>query len=243
MRDVAALVELVHVVGQAVVALVRVLGAVGRAQGEGQAAHEERLLAQALLHRGVREVRVLVEDRAVGREFHGRARALALLERAHVLDRAVGNAALVALAPQALVAPDLDLEPFGQRVGDAGADAMQTAGHLVAAIAELAAGVQLGEHEFERGHALLRVDIDGNAAAVVGDGDHFAVGDFHDDVRAAAGQRLVDGVVDDLPDQVVQRTTIGATDVHAGPHAYGLKTLEHTDIGSAVAVFGHRTAG
>ena len=103
--------------------------------------------------------------------------------------------------------------------------------------------MELGEDQFERRDALLGVDIDGDAAAVVGDGDHFAVVDLDHDVRAAASERLVDGVVDDLPDQVVQRTAIGATDVHAGPHAYGLKTLKYADIGSAVAVLGHWIAG
>jgi hypothetical protein len=49
-----------------------------------------------------------------------------------------------------LVAADLDLEPFGQRVGDARADAVQAARDLVAAVPELAAGVQIGEDQLER---------------------------------------------------------------------------------------------
>ena len=243
MGDLAALVELADVIGEALGAAVLVLGAVGRAQLEGEVADQERLLAQALLHRDRGEVRVLVEDRAVGREADGRAGALALRERPHLLHRAVGDAALVALAPQVLVAADLDLEPFGQRVGDARADAVQAARDLVAAVAELAAGVQLGEDQLERRDALLGVDVDGDAAAVVGDRDDLVLVHHGADRRAAPGQRLVDGVVDDLPDQVVQRTAVGAADVHAGPHAHGLEALEHTDIGSAVAVLGHRAAG
>jgi hypothetical protein len=87
------------------------------------------------------------------------------------------------------------------------------------------------------------VDVDGDAAAVVGDRDDLVLVHHGADRRAAPGQRLVDGVVDDLPDQVVQRTAVGAADVHAGSHAHGLEALEHTDIGSAVAVLGHRAAG
>ena len=48
---------------------------------------------------------------------------------------------------------------------------MQTTGHLVAAAAELAAGVQLGEHELDGGDALGRVHAGGDAAPVVLDPD------------------------------------------------------------------------
>ena len=48
---------------------------------------------------------------------------------------------------------------------------MQATGHLVAAAAELAAGVQLGEHELDGADALGRVDVGGDAAAVVVDPD------------------------------------------------------------------------
>ena len=109
MRDVAALVELADIVRKALFAAVLVFGTVGRAQLEGEVADEERLLAQALLDRRRREVRVLVEDRAVGGKAHGRARALALLKRTHVLDGTIGDTSLIALRPEALVASNLDL--------------------------------------------------------------------------------------------------------------------------------------
>jgi hypothetical protein len=69
----------------------------------------------------------------------------------------------------------LDVQPGGQRVDDRRADAVQTAGDLVAAAAELAAGVQLGEHELDGAHALGRVDVGGDAAPVVLD-PHAPVG-------------------------------------------------------------------
>ena len=47
-----------------------------------------------------------------------------------------------------------------------------------------------------------------------------------DDAVAMAGQRLVDGVVDDLENHVVQAgAVIGVADVHAGPFAHRVKTL------------------
>ncbi len=47
---------------------------------------------------------------------------------------------------------------------------------------------------------------------------------------AEAGHRFVDGVVDDLDDEVVQPALIGAADVHGGPAADRLQPLEHLDI-------------
>ena len=81
---------------------------------------------------------------------------------------------------------------------------METAGDLVAVAAELAAGVQHGEHDLGRALALVRagrIRIDRNAAPVVVD-TAAAVGEQRDrDARAEARHRLVDGVVDDLPDR------------------------------------------
>ena len=111
---------------------------------------------------------------------------------------------------------------------------MQAAGDLVAAAAELAAGVQDGQHDRHRGDALDRVDVDRDAAAVVDDLDAAVLQDRHDDAVAVAGQRLVDGVVDDLPDQVVQAALTGGADVHAGPLADRLEPLEDLDRGGVV---------
>ena len=99
---------------------------------------------------------------------------------------------------------DLDDEAAGQRVHDRHADAVEAAGHLVAVAAELAAAVQLGEGDLDAGHLLLLVDVGGDALAVVGDPAP-AVGQQGDvDAAGAAGHRLVDGVVDDLPHAVVE---------------------------------------
>ena len=55
----------------------------------------------------------------------------------------------------------------------------------------------------------------------------------HDPV-AVAGQRLVDGVVDDLPDQVVQAALAGGADVHARTLADRLEALEDLDRAGVV---------
>ena len=55
---------------------------------------------------------------------------------------------------------------------------------------------------------------------------------------AVAGHGLVDGVVDDLVDQVVQPADTGGADVHAGALADGFEPLEDRDRTGVVGVGG-----
>ncbi len=105
---------------------------------------------------------------------------------------------------------------------------------LVAAAAELAAGVERREHERDRRDLLDRVLVDGDAAAVVDD-PHAAVGlQRHFDVGGVAGEGFVDRVVDDLVDEVVEPALTRGADVHARPLAHGLQTLEKLDVAGIV---------
>ena len=73
------------------------------------------------------------------------------------------------------------------------------------------------------------VPADRHAATVVLDG-HQAVGrDLHGDPGGIAGHRLVDRVVDDLPDEVMQAARVGRADVHARALADRLEALEDLD--------------
>ena len=66
---------------------------------------------------------------------------------------------------------------------------------------------------------------------------HRAVGiERHRDQRRVAGQRLVDGVVDDLVDHVMQAgAVIGVADIHARALAHGVEAAQHLDLLGAVA--------
>ena len=83
------------------------------------------------------------------------------------------------------------------------------------------------------------VPTDRHAPAVVLDRDHAVGSDLDRDLGGKAGHRLVDRVVDDLPDEVMQAAGVGRADVHARALAHGLQALEDLDaLGVVVAAAG-----
>ena len=108
---------------------------------------------------------------------------------------------------------------------------MQAARDLVAAAVELAARVQRAQDQLERRALELRVHVDRDAAAVVDHGGALLVRVERDvDALGVAVDRLVDGVVDDLPEQVVVAARVDAADVHRRPLAHRLEALEDLDV-------------
>src|SRR3954471_4690488 len=239
---VLALVEVADEVLDA--ALVLELDAVAAAalvnERDLEPARQERRLAQALLED--REVEVeRLEDVGVRREAD---RGAGLLRRLAPDEVVAWLPAVELLCPEVPVAADLDLERLAQRVDNGDADAVQAARHLVAAaVAELAAGVQDGEHDLEGRPALLLHERHGDAAAVVDDRDRVVGMDRDLDGARVAGERLVDGVVHNLVHEVVQAAHPGRPDVHAGALADRFEALEDGDVlgvvGPAVLVLRH----
>ena len=179
----------------------------------------------------------LLEDLRIGRVSDGRAGPP---RRLSFLDGALRLAAAVALNKCLAVAANLGDQALAQGVDDAGADAVQSAGHLVGVVIKLAAGVERGEDHFERALAGLGMAVDRDAAAVIGHRHRLAVGvQRHDDPRGVPVHHLVDGVVDDFPEQVVKARLVDAADVHARPAPNGLQALEHRDRFCRVASSRH----
>ena len=197
-----------------------------------QSGVQEGLLPHAGMEDFVVIDRVL-KHLGVGLEHHLGAVAVGLAHDGHALgDLATGELHLVDFA----VLVDAHLQPLGQGVDHAGAHAVEAAGHLVAAAAELTAGVEDGEHNLQSGQAGLGLDIHGDAAAVVGDGDDVTLQNGHVDTVAVAGQGLVDGVVHDFVHQMVQARGGGGADIHTGPLAHRLQALQHLNLTAAVLV-------
>ncbi len=219
------------------------LFALGALVGEDdlEALVEERHRLEAFEHGASDELGALgLEDGRIGPERDGGAGGAAALGR--VTDRlhlALWLAALrVLLEPVLAVAVDLDREPLGQGVDHRHTDTVETAGHLVALAAELAAGVEHGEHDLGRALALVLarlVRVDRDAATVVVDPAP-TVGEQRDaDAVAIARHRLVDRVVDHFPDQVMETLQAGGPDVHARTLADRIEALEDLDVLGAVA--------
>ena len=59
------------------------------------------------------------------------------------------------------------------------------------------------------------------------------------DIGRVTVHRLVDGVVDDLPHQMVQAGAAHAADVHAGPLANRLEPFEYSDVLGRILLLRH----
>ena len=127
-----------------------------------------------------------------------------------------------------------DFHPFGEGVHHRHAHAVQATRHLVTTGAELAAGVQHGEHRLQGALAGARVDVGGNTAAVVGHRATAVVVEHDFDGVAVAGQGLVHRVVHHLINQVVQASRPRGADVHPGPLAHRLQAFENLDLFGSV---------
>ena len=185
-----------------------------------------------VLQVGLDQVRVELrglEDVRVRLEVDGRAVAA---ERAELFQLARRLAALEGLLPLEAVAADGGDELLRQGIDDRRADAVQAAGVEVAvAVAELAAGVQRGQDQFQGRPLVLGMHVDGNAAAVVGDRDRVAALVQRDgDGVGVAIEIFIDGVIDDFPDEMVQPLAVHAADVHRRPLADRLEAFEDGDV-------------
>ena len=179
------------------------------------------------------------EDLRVGPEADGRPAAAHLLGR-DLRDLRGRLPLRVRLPPVVPVAPHVDRHLGREGADDRRADAVEAARVDVAPVLELPAGVERREDQLECGLLVLRVDVDGDAAAVVVDLDLAPVRAEADlDPRGPAVDDLVDGVVDDLPDEVVEPPGVDASDVHAGALADRLEPFEDGDVGRGVVGGSH----
>ncbi len=124
----------------------------------------------------------------------------------------------------------LHVESRAQGVDDGRTHAVQATGGRVRPATELASRVQFRHDEFHAGQLGLRLLVDRDATSVITHQDGSAGLQHHLDLGAMAPQRLVHGIVKNLPQAVHQPTAIVAADVHAGPLAYRVETLEDGQI-------------
>ena len=144
---------------------------------------------------------------------------------------AAGEALLVKLA----IAGDFDNHGIGERVDNRGADPMQAAGGLIGFAREFTTGMQGAQDHLKSGFVgKPRMRVNRNAAPIIADGYGIICMEFDFDAICMAGHRLIHGVVQNLSHQVVQGPLIGAADIHAGPLAHRLETLQHLNRGGII---------
>lgn len=192
---------------------------------------EEGELAEAFGDDVVLEFAGGEEDFWVGEEGDFGAGCLSLADGFEFLG---GASALEGHGVDCAVAVDCGFKVFGYGVDAFGTDAVEPAGDLVGAFAEFAAGVEVGEDEFEGGDFVFGVDVDGDAASIVGYGAGAVVVDGDGDGVAVAGEGFVDGVVDDFEDAVVDAAFVSVADVHVGAFADAFEAFEFLNFGSVV---------
>ena len=92
--------------------------------------------------------------------------------------------------------------------------AVETAGNLVAIAAKLAPGM---EHRQNYLHSRLAgfMQVNRDAAAIIGNGDAVILMNHHVDIRAVACQRLIYGIVHYLINKMMQSTLRCAANIHA----------------------------
>ncbi len=133
-----------------------------------------------------------------------------------------------------------DFKPFGERIDNGCAHAVQPAAGFVSALTALilkfAAGADFGENDLDRGDAFGRVKSNGNASAVVRHADA-AIGVDHDEnAGAVTCARFINGIVGDFVDEVVQAARRGVANIHAWPRTYVFDALKHLDLGFAILI-------
>ena len=102
------------------------------------------------------------------------------------------------------VLADVHLQPLGERIYHGCADAVQSAGDLVIAIPELAAGMEHGKYHFHGRSSGLGMDPDRDTASVVPDRHRSVRVQRHLDLGTVSRQMLIHRIIHDLIDQVVQ---------------------------------------
>ena len=149
--------------------------------------------------------------------------------------RALGALELLFVGP--VLGEHLHGDPPGEGVHHGRAHAVEAAGVAVGVVAELAARVELGEDHLYAGHAQLLVDAHGNAPAVIEDRGGAVLVEGHADLVGVAVGRFVDGVVHDLPQQVVEPLGARGAYIHAGTHPDRVQALHDRYVGNGVVGF------
>ena len=201
-------------------------------EGETQALVQKTHLLKTSAQRFVIEIDRL-EGLSARPEGNGGA---GFVVRFALFQGSVGDTIGETLAPNESLATNLDLEAARQGVHHGAADTVQSTGNGIPAAAEFSTGVQHRQDDLNGRTALCLVNVDGDSATVVFDANGAVGQNANINCVAVPRQGFVDGVVNDLIDQVVQSARSGGSDIHTGSLSNGFQPLEDLDIVCTVFV-------
>ena len=184
---------------------------------------EKRLLAQSFQERVIVKHH-FVENLRVGLEADVQP---VFFGRTLIPERPRHRAALKALGISSAAIAALDFNPFGKRVYHRGADAVKPARKLVSVAVKLAAGMQYGENDLQRGNPHFRVNPAGDTLPVVLHRNRPVGQQRHVNLLTSARQRLVNGVIHNFVHQVMKPAERGGADIHDRAAAHRFQPVQH----------------
>ncbi len=140
------------------------------------------------------------------------------------------------------VAADFYDGRFGEGVDHRHTDTVKPTGGVVGFIGKLSARVKRRQNDLQRRFVVLRMFIDRDTPPVIFHRAGPVVAQGDDDMVAIAVDRLVDGIVERFPHQMMQSVGVGPSDIHAGPNPNRLQPFEDFNMFRRIALFRHASS-
>ena len=174
------------------------------------------------------------EDGAVGPELLAGTCLVGIANDLHVVE---GLSLLILLLVDMTITVHLRQHVRRQSVHTAHTHTVQTTRDLIGTLVELTSGMEHGHHDLEGALMHLLVLVDRDTTTVIKHGNRVVLVDGHLNMRAVAGHRLVDGVVDGLVHQVVQTLLTNIANIHGRTLTHSLQALKYLDVTRGIILF------
>ena len=137
---------------------------------------------------------------------------------------------LISLLVNLPVLTDFYLQPLGKSVHHRSSHSVKSAGNLVSAAAELAAGVKNGKYYLNCGNSRFFLNSHRDSTSVVPYGNGPVVIDLNVNGITEARERFIHRIVHDLIYQMVQTSGGCAADIHSRPLSHRLQALQYLNL-------------
>ena len=90
--------------------------------------------------------------------------------------------------------------------------------------------MQNRKYHLQRAHALLVIDINGNTAPVIHNGNGVVRVDFYGNLVTEACKRFIHGVIYNFINQMMQTLCAGGADIHTGALSHRLQPFQNLNL-------------